>query len=428
MRILILGGNGFIGSAVTAELIGRRHLVKAVARDPSVAARRQPDADWVQADIARLVTANDWRPFLAGMDAVVNCAGALQDGARDDVAAVQDRAMRALYEAAAEAGLALIVQISARTDGAAADTPFLATKRRADDALEKSGVPFVILRPAMVVGRNAHGGSALLRALAAFPGVTPLVHAQAPVQFAALDDVARAVAEAIEGGIPPGSDLDIAASGVMSLAEAVAVHRQWLGLGPARTIALPASFGRIVARAADLLGWMGWRSPLRSTAMIAAEGGILALPANALPFAPKTLEDILRAEPAGVQDLWFARLYLFKAPIIGVLSLFWLLSGAIALACFDLSASYLAAAGIPPGLVPVLTAGTAVADILLGVGVLFRRFAALSLKGMICLSLAYLAGATFLQPSLWLDPVGPLVKVLPSMALAGIVLAILDER
>ena len=77
--------------------------------------------------------------------------------------------MTALYEAARASGTRLIVQISARTDGSAAETPFLSTKRDADAALKASGVRFVILRPAVVIGRNAHGGSALLRALGGLP-------------------------------------------------------------------------------------------------------------------------------------------------------------------------------------------------------------------------------------------------------------------
>ena len=113
---------------------------------------------------------------------VVNCAGALQDGLSDDLAATQADAMLALYAAAGQSSRPLIVQISARTAGAAGDLPFLATKRRADEALAASGLPHVILRPALVLGRNAHGGSALLRALAAFPFVLPLVHAESPVE------------------------------------------------------------------------------------------------------------------------------------------------------------------------------------------------------------------------------------------------------
>ena len=111
---------------------------------------------------------------------VVNCAGALQDGARDDVAAVQHGAMLALYQAAgaAETRLDRPDLRARRWPGFPID--FLASKRRADEALAHSGVPFVIIRPAVVIGRNAHGGSALLRGLAAIPWRTPLVHAETP--------------------------------------------------------------------------------------------------------------------------------------------------------------------------------------------------------------------------------------------------------
>ena len=51
-----------------------------------------------------------------------------------------------------------------------------------------------------------------------------------------------------------------------------------------------------------------------------------------------------------------------------------------------------------------------------------------ALKGMVALSLAYLAAASALTPGLWLDPIGPLVKVVPSVLLALATLAILDER
>jgi hypothetical protein len=47
---------------------------------------------------------------------------------------------------------------------------------------------------------------------------------------------------------------------------------------------------------------------------------------------------------------------------------------------------------------------------------------------MIAVSLAYLAGGTVLEPSLWLDPLGPMVKVLPSILLTLATLATLEER
>jgi len=430
MRVLILGGNGFIGSDVCRALLARGHEVTALARNPGHQQPRLPGVEWRRGDLRTMRTPADWS-LLGEFDAVVNCAGALQDGAGDDVVAVQHDAMLALYQAAAEAGTRLIVQISARTAGPGAEHDFLASKRQADAALAQSGVPFVILRPAVVIGRNAYGGSALLRALAATPLRTALVHADAPMQFVALDDVTKAVAEALDGDIPPGSDIALASSEILPLRQAIAMHRAWLGLPPTKMVAVPAGLAKPVAALADLLGRLGWRSPLRSTAMDIAAGGIAAArQGSAVPERRPLarLAEILAAHPAGVQDLWFARLYLLKPVIFGVLSLFWLLSGLIALARFEQSSGLLADASVSPGIRGALTVVTSIADILLGIVILVRRYARPALMGMILLSLGYLAAATALAPHLWAEPLGPLLKVLPSVVLATVALAILDER
>lgn len=427
MRILILGGSGFIGIAVAKALSDRGHPVAALARDVEAASRRLPRIDWIAADLVDLATPGAWTAMLEGFDAVVNCAGVLQDTARDDVAKVQERAMRALYEAAAPAGLHMIVQVSARTGGSGGETPFLATKRRADDALKASGIPFVILRPAVVIGRNAYGGSALLRALAAFPRVTPLVHADTPMQFVSMNDLVSAVADSLDGTIASGSDFYLAAGETLTLARAVSLHRRWLGLPEAPVLHIPAAIAASTSLIADCLGRLGWRSPLRSTAMLVARGGVTG-DTETGDDRLATLAETLAANPAGVQDLWFARLYLAKPLIFGTLAAFWIASGVIALAGWSASAGQLSAAGFSSVAAAILTLTTSLADILLGVGAVVRRFASAALKGMIVLSVIYLLAATALTPELWLEPLGPLVKVFPSVVLALVALAILEER
>jgi hypothetical protein len=210
----------------------------------------------------------------------------------------------------------------------------------------------------------------------------------------------------------------------------VAEHRAWLGLPPAKTIHIPTAWAQPVVRLADLLGGFGWRSPLRSTAIEIAGGGAAATPSpSRIPErAAASLAQTLATNPAGVQDLWFARLYLIKPLIFGILSLFWFASGAIALLRFDQATALLAdAIGSRPS-ASALTVATSLADLLLGVAVVFRRFARPALIGMVLLSLAYLLAASILAPELWLDPLGPLVKVLPATMLALVGLAILDER
>jgi len=428
MRILILGGSGLIGAAVVGALLQRGHEVTGLARTTAPAARRMPTARWTVADIAGLSRPEQWQSLLKNIDVVVNCAGALQDGARDDVAALQDAAMQALYRAASAGAAKLIVQVSAHTEGAAAATRFLSTKRKADEALKASGLAFVILRPALVVGRNAHGGSSLVRALAAFPLVTPLVHGDAPIQVAALDDVAQLVADAVEGAIAPGTDIDIAAETSLTLEDTVAMHRAWLGLPPAPAVRVPGFVANLFSRAADALGHLGWNSPLRSTAMLAASGGITASAAQP-PVRPLlSLRDTLAKHPAGVQDLWFARLYFLKPLVLGTLSLFWILSGIIALYRIEPVIAFVTAHFIAEPFATPLAVASSLVDIALGIGVAIRRFAAKALLGMVGVSLGYLLALTIVAPALWTDPWGPLVKVLPSLVLALVARAMLEER
>jgi len=304
--------------------------------------------------------------------------------------------------------------------------PFLATKRGADEALAASGLPHVIFRPALVIGRNAHGGTALIRALAGLPRVVPLTHAESPVRVVSVNDVASAVSRAVSGHIAPGSDLHLAADETVTLRDLVALHRQWLGLPPAKFLSLSPAIAKPVSMLADLAGYLGWRSPLRSTAMaVMSEGVSTQAQTNTLSVA--TAAETLARHPSAVQDLWFARLYLLKPIVILCLSLFWLLSGLVPLANIEGAASHFQTF-LPPPAATALTLATSALDIALGVAVLIKRFSRRAMQGMLLLTAFYLLGATVLEPSLWLDPLGPLVKVLPSLVLTLAALATLEER
>ncbi|MBY5797924.1 SDR family oxidoreductase [Rhizobium leguminosarum] len=424
MNILILGATGFVGSVVAARFVADGHVVTGLGRNPARARLKQQAIDWRRADLSCMTKPVDWDEILKDQHVVVNCAGALQDGLSDDLSATQAEAMLALYSAAKRSSRPLIVQISARTARAAGDLPFLATKRRADEALAASGLPYLILRPALVLGRNAHGGSALLRALAAFPCVLPLVHAESPVETLSVDDVAEAVSRAVSGDI--SGDIDLAADEVLTLADLVRLHRQWLGLPPARVLALPRWLASPVTWLADLSGLLGWRSPLRSTAMTIMSEGVRSLKAES-GLATTPAAATLSANPSGVQDLWFARLYLLKPLVISGLSAFWLLSGLIPLLTLEKTSAHFLPF-MPEAAATALTLATCLIDIALGAAVLLRPLAKRALLGMLVVSFAYLAGASLLEPALWLDPLGPLVKVLPSILLTLTALSTLDER
>ncbi len=427
MRVLILGATGLIGAAVAARLAEDGHQVTALARGIGPARLARPDYAWIACDIAGVT---EWAPMLAGVEAVVNCAGALQDGMRDDVAALQSAAMRALFAAAGPAGVGWIVQVSAV--GATADAPtlFQRSKAEADAALAAFPGKWVVLRPGLVVGAQAYGATALIRALAALP-VLPLAQGAAPVQAVAADEVAEAVLLVLSGAVPAGAAYDLVEPAPQPMAAVVAAFRARLGRPPARVVRLPEALVWPAFRLGDALGRLGWRSPLRSTAWAELARGVTGDPhpwAAAGGPPPRPLALTLRRLPANVQERWFAWLWLLKPVLVGGLALFWLASGLIGAWRFPAAMALLTERGMAPSLAAACVAGGIMVDLALGLLVVWQRWMRAAALGMVAVSAAYLAGATLAAPDLWLDPLGPLLKVVPAALAALAAAAIADER
>ena len=70
----------------------------------------------------------------------------------------------------------------------------------------------------------------------------------------------------------------------------------------------------------------------------------------------------------------------------------------------------------------------AVIDLALSLSVLWKRWARAACLGMLAVSFGYLLFGTILVPELWADPLGPYVKIFPSMLLALVLLVVLQDR
>ena len=130
-----------------------------------------------------------------GIDLVVNCLGVLQDGPGSDTSAVHRDFVERLLRAIRDSGRAIrLVQIS--IPGAADEdrTAFSQTKREAERLIAVFGIPYAILRPGFVIAPSAYGGSAMLRALAAFPIDLPAAESAVPFQPVAVEDIAATIA------------------------------------------------------------------------------------------------------------------------------------------------------------------------------------------------------------------------------------------
>jgi uncharacterized protein YbjT (DUF2867 family) len=430
LRVLLTGATGLIGSAVLAALHGDGHEVLAVVRS-AASASRLPDATrCVAIDIGRARTPADWLPHLAGIEAVVNCAGVLQDSPRDSTAGVHVEGAAALFAACERVGVRRVVHVSAMgVDRDVAVTAFARTKLIGDQALMGRDLDWVILRPSLVVGRAAYGGSALFRGLAALP-VVPSVAGTGPLQVVQLDDLVRTILFFLQPTAPTRMALEIVGPERLTFDDVLLAYRRWLGRAGIRVVKVPRWMSDAMFRVGDLLGLLGWRPPMRSTARQEIERGNVGDAGAWMRLTgimPRTLGAALAAEPASVQERWFAQLYFLKPLALAVLALYWLSTGLIALGPgAEPAAALMKDAGLPAA--QSLAVASSLADILIGVGIAVRRSARPALLAALALSLAYVVLGTVLMPRLWADPLGPLLKIAPVVVLNLVALAILDDR
>lgn len=434
--ILVLGASGLIGRFVTDDQRSRGFRVVGLARSLSPAQRMS--ALDIELPILSLDTLALTRLLSEhAVDVVVNCLGVLQDGPGSDTNAVHRDFVARLLQAIAASGRTIrLVHISIPGTAQADRTAFATTKREAERLIAASDIPHAILRPGFVVASSAYGGSAMLRALAAFPLDLPAEEMARPFQPVAVEDISATIAWLAACDIDDASvkavSWDLMQSEPITMAGVIKQFRLAFGTTGWPHVAMPSFMLDLGAKIGDLANTLGWMPPMRSTAVAELRRGVSGDPSAwiaATGIAPKALADAIGRHPATIQDKWFARLFLIKALIVASLVAFWLVSGFIAL-----FVSYRAAAGIltahsfPPTLVDPIAIGTSLMDMSIGVLIAFRRTAAVGLVAGIVASLGYMFGAAILTPDLWIEPLGALVKTGPAIVLMLVALLMLDNR
>lgn len=291
MRVLLCGASGFIGRHIALALQAAGHEVVARSR------RSTPALDF-----ARATTAADWRPHLAGVDAVVNAVGVLRDSARAPMAAVHEAAPHSLFDACAEAGVRRVLHISAL--GIEANpTRYAQTKRAADERLlrlnQAGRLDGLVLRPSLVFGPGG-ASSQLFVGLSQLPVLLlPRPVLRARVQPLAVAELAEAVAHLLVQPARRGL-LELGGPEALTLADFIASLRAQRPAAPARMLPLPGWLTRLSARVGDAVPVSPWCSEtlaLLATDNVAALGTLAALLGRA-PCPPGALLATLRGDLA----------------------------------------------------------------------------------------------------------------------------------
>jgi hypothetical protein len=312
-----------------------------------------------------------------------------------------------------------------------APSSFSRTKRQGDNALMARSLDWVVLRPAVVIGRAAYGGSALLRAVAALP-VLPLLPGTAPLQLVLLDDVIETVCFFLRPNAPSHVALEIVGPRGWTFDEAARLFRRWLRWPRARPFAVPAWVATLLYRVGDVANWLGWSTPVSTTAQREMRRGAVGDPKpwqEATGIAPRDIQAALMREPAPVQERWFARIYALKPAIFGVFALFWIVTGLISLGPgYGYGMDYLHEGGLTGNFAALTLISGALADIVIGAAILYRPTSRYGLYAALTISLVYVVIGTALVPRLWSDPLGPMLKIWPVLVLNLVAIAILEDR
>jgi uncharacterized protein YbjT (DUF2867 family) len=253
MKIIVFGGAGLLGSAITRELRSHGHQVVTAGRS---------GCD-VKIDFRYALERALYAAVVRGADIVVNAVGLLIERGDAQFDAVHVTAPRALFEACAQEHVARVVQISALGVGRGIQGRYMASKEAAEAALaqamQNASGDWVIVRPSLLM--DTHSPSTrLFMQLARLPlwGLPGLLHpGSARLAPMLCEDAAHAIVRICEHAKGLRRVIEIAGPQelnyrkfLQALRAAQGLRKAWLWPLP---IPLPWVFMYLVARMAEHL-------------------------------------------------------------------------------------------------------------------------------------------------------------------------------
>lgn len=219
--ILVTGGSGYVGSNIVRRLVQDGRRVRAMVRDAARAENegrlRGLDVECVTADVTRPETLPS---ALAGADAVVHTVAiAIERGSRK-YEEINYQGTVNIVAAAKMAGVKRFVNMCQLGADASLPYRFLASKGKAQDFVAQSGLDWTAFRPSVIWGPQDEFANTFARLVPLTPIIFPIVGDEnARFQPVWVEDVATAVAGALEDSGTIGGDYELGGPEVLTLEE-----------------------------------------------------------------------------------------------------------------------------------------------------------------------------------------------------------------
>ena len=194
-RIVVLGGSGFVGSALCARLASTGHdlVVPTRSRERARHLILLPTVDVVETDIHDPARLN---AVVRGADAVVNLVGILNPSGRDTFERVHLDLARNVLSACVAGGVPRLLHMSALNAHPDGPSAYLRSKGQAEAIVAASPLAWTVFRPSVIFGRNDHFLTLFARLAHALP-VLALPGADAKFQPVWVGDVVSAFERAL---------------------------------------------------------------------------------------------------------------------------------------------------------------------------------------------------------------------------------------
>ena len=226
-NVLVIGGTGFLGSAVVRELARRTAGADSCFTLPT--RRRERAKHLFVLPTARVVDADVHDPatlmrLMDGQDAVINLVGILKGGEGrpygEGFARAHVELPQKIAAAAKATGVRRVVHVSALKAAADAPSGYLRSKAAGEAALKDAGLDLTIFRPSVIFGEG-DSFLTLFAQLAKIAPLFPLAGANARFQPVWVEDVVAAVADSLRRADSIGATYDLCGPTQYSLRQLV---------------------------------------------------------------------------------------------------------------------------------------------------------------------------------------------------------------
>ena len=245
LNICVLGGTGFVGTALINRLTQQGHWVSVPTRDPELNQRLRvlPTVRLVRANVhdARVLDR-----LVDGMDAVVNLVGILNERGHSSFQHVHVDLAAKLVAALKAGRVRRLLHMSALGADPRGPSRYLRSKGEAEALVcaAAAHVDFTIFRPSVIFGPGDSLTNRFARLLHLSHGWLPLARAHAHFAPVYVADVAEAFVHVLSDRETFGQTYELGGPQVMTLEQIVRTTAAVAAL-PCRIVRLPDVLGRL---------------------------------------------------------------------------------------------------------------------------------------------------------------------------------------